>query len=141
MLTFKEKEFDFEPDNDDFSEVCLFFVEVCSVLPEIEKRDAWFQFYRRYNNLEFKYNPSDVRTISDINTVYLNKLLYPDFMMPPDSQILESINEIVNDEKKMQELSSLLRYQNVGISGYISGFAWSLLHYLHHNDYFKKLPV
>ena len=130
MLTCKEKEFNFEFENDDFGEVCLFFVEICSVLPENEKRDAWFQFYSLYNNLEFKYNSSDVRTISDINTVYLNKLLYPDFMMPPDRQIIEVINEIANDEKKLQELGSLLSYQNVGISSYVPGFAWSLLCYL-----------
>ena len=130
MIMCKEKEFNFEFENDDFGEVSLFFVEVCSVLPDNEKRDAWFQFYSLYNNLEFKYNSSDVRTISDINIVYLNKLLYPDFMMPPDSQMLEVINEIANDEKKLQELGSLLSYQNVGISSYVSGLAWSLLYFL-----------
>jgi hypothetical protein len=134
MLMCKEKVFDFEPDNDDLRELSLFFVEIFSALPEINICDAWYQFYSLYNDLEFKYDPSYVRTISDINTIYLNKLLYSDFIMPSDNKVNETLSDIINDKNILQNLNSLLSYQNVGISGYVSGFALSLLLYLQLNE-------
>jgi hypothetical protein len=134
MQTCKEKKIRTKYRRRNFREVCSFFDGIYSALTFNEKQECWFQFYSLYNNFEFKYKPSDIKSISDINSIYLNKLLYSDFIMPPSNQVSDILTKIVDDKKTLLELDSLTSYQNIGIQGYTSGFAWSLLQYLQYNE-------
>jgi hypothetical protein len=67
-------------------------------------------------------------TITDINTVYFNQLLYPDILLFPEKILSDSISIII-DKKPQKELLLFLNSETVGLSRYISGFAWSLLQF------------
>lgn len=133
MLKWKEYKFDFELNNGNIKEICLFFENAIKESPQGAKQESCIQFYCAFKDLRFEFNKLNIMTISGINTIYLHKLLYPDFILPPNAQITESLAGIVKNKQILNELIGLVNFQNIGIAGYISGFAWSLLQYLQYS--------
>lgn len=71
-----------------------------------------------------------ILTITDINTIYLNQLLYPGVLLVPEKILRDCFSSIIADEKLQSELLLFLNPKTIGLSQIICGFAWSLLHYI-----------
>lgn len=130
----KELNISIDINKKELREVRVIFDEIFREAPEYEKSTACFQFYSLYKNQDFRYKQSWIGSIKEINNLYLNRLLYPGYIMPPPGRVKETIEKILNDKRTLQELVSLFSYQNIGISGYISGFAWTLMSYLQYEN-------
>ena len=130
LLKWKEKEIDFEITNEKFEELRLLLDKLFNKIPLHFKKDPCFQFYNTFNNIQFEYDPSYFINLTDVNAIFLNKLIYPDFIMPSINEINEILANVVSDKSTLQELESFFSYQNVGITGYLSGLGFSLIQYL-----------
>jgi hypothetical protein len=121
--------------SDKLEEILLFFNNHSKVLPHHVIIEPKFQFFITYNKFETpKHIKLGTKTISSLNAVYLNKLLYPNYIMPTNNQIDEILSNIINNKDITRDLFSLLSFQNIGLKGYFSGLAWTLLQFLQSNN-------
>jgi len=87
------------------------------------------QLFQTLLQLEVSVQLPEKLTITDINSIYFNQLLYSDILLPPKKILGESFSAIIEDKLLLKELLLLLNSKTIGLSHYISGFAWSLLQY------------
>lgn len=68
-------------------------------------------------------------SMTDINIIYFNQLLYPDCFHFFKKPLRKNISLLIADERLFKELLFLFNHRAIGLSQYIPGFAWSLLQY------------
>jgi hypothetical protein len=129
ILKCKELELEIDINKNELGEICVIFDDLYKSASDFEKLSASFQFYILYKSQDFRYDQSWIGSIKGINNLYLNKLLYPGYIMPSLDWIEEKVEAILNDKRTLRELESLFSYQNIGITCYITGLAWTLLSY------------
>lgn len=135
MLKWKETGFIKEVYSKKLEEVLLFFNNEINELSNNTSINPSYQFFSRFNGIELKRIVVDKgTTISDINSIYLNKLLYSDYTIPSNNQVKQILSTIVSGGNILKELESLVSYQNIGIKGYFSGFIWVLLNFIQNSN-------
>lgn len=133
LLHCKDKGLYIDFNKDSVEEVSLFFNDITKIMPPVGIQSPGYQFYSIYNGFKYEFNILNINTLSEINALYIDKLLFPDFIMPPDNQIEKVFTNVVSDKHLLKNLNDLVNYQSIGITGYISGLAWSLINYLQHS--------
>lgn len=93
------------------------------------------QLYQMLLKREVSVQLPEILTITDINTIYLNKLLYSDIFLFPKETLDKSFSLIIADKLLLKDLVMLLNPNMVGLSEYISGFTWALLQYNQTKEY------
>lgn len=117
-------------------EILLFFNNNIRALPRQAIMEPKFQFFIAYNKLEVpKHIYLETKSISSLNAIHLHKLLYPKYITPTKNQTNEILSGIINNKTITEDLFSLLSFQNIGLKGYFSGFAWTLLQFLQSQDH------
>lgn len=90
------------------------------------------QFYYKFCKKDVSTKFPEITTIGDVNAIFLDKLLYRDMVLPCYESLNGTIGRLSLDYRLLNELLLGFNHQNIGISRYVSGFAWTLLVHKHH---------
>jgi len=139
LLKWRQYNLPFMIQNENIIKVCRFINNFDCKDVKTNKAAINKQFFYKFCQHDEVSLFPEIVTICDINTIFLNKLIYQDLELPQQELLDKSITHIISDNRMLNELSILFNPQSIGISSYISGFAWTLLQYKSSCGTFKKL--